>query len=140
MRRRPVACLIPVLLLAAALPAWADGADLDRQVERGERLYEIYCSNCHGKTGRGDGPTAEHLKVAPTDLTLLTARNEGEFPTARVVQLIDGRATVRGHGQRSMPIWGMVFQQPDLDTGQEDEVRGRVLALSEYLRGIQRER
>ncbi len=34
---------------------------------RGKALYERYCQNCHGPTGRGDGPDAVALKVPPAN-------------------------------------------------------------------------
>ena len=137
-----VVCLAAMLTagIAALAADGGGGAELDRRVERGKRLYEIYCSNCHGDTGRGDGPTAEYLKIPPTDLTRLASDNDGEFPMARIYTVIDGREAVRAHGRSSMPIWGLVFQQHDIDTGQEDEARERILALSEYLVGIQQKR
>ncbi len=38
-------------------------------VTLGERLYGMYCRNCHGSTGRGDGPRAPVLDPAPRDFT-----------------------------------------------------------------------
>lgn len=35
--------------------------------ERGKALYEQHCQNCHGPTGRGDGPGAMALKVSPAN-------------------------------------------------------------------------
>ncbi|HRI37266.1 MAG TPA: cytochrome c [Nitrospira sp.] len=35
--------------------------------ERGKALYEHHCQNCHGPTGRGDGPGAIALKVSPAN-------------------------------------------------------------------------
>ena len=34
---------------------------------RGKTVYERHCQNCHGPSGRGDGPDAVSLKVPPTD-------------------------------------------------------------------------
>jgi mono/diheme cytochrome c family protein len=34
----------------------------------GKRLFEIYCSLCHGVSGRGDGPVGAKM-VKPADLT-----------------------------------------------------------------------
>lgn len=36
-----------------------------KSVEQGEKLFRIYCTPCHGMTGRGDGPVAAKMaKVA----------------------------------------------------------------------------
>jgi high-affinity iron transporter len=38
-------------------------------VREGEGLYAAHCSSCHGATGRGDGPLAATLSVAPPALS-----------------------------------------------------------------------
>jgi len=123
--------LCPVGRLSSGEPA-------SGEIEEGNRLFTIYCGNCHGDQARGDGPTASILKVAPTDLTVLSKRNGGVFPTEDVVGVIDGREKVRGHGSRDMPIWGLSFQEWDSDANQEEEVRRKVRRLIDYLESIQR--
>lgn len=42
-------------------------------------LYGRWCAGCHGATGRGDGPNAAHLPVAPAahaDATAMRARSD----------------------------------------------------------------
>lgn len=34
---------------------------------RGKAVYERHCQDCHGLTGRGDGPAGGSLKVPPAD-------------------------------------------------------------------------
>ncbi len=36
-------------------------------VIRGKTLYARHCLECHGSSGRGDGPAAASLKVEPAD-------------------------------------------------------------------------
>jgi len=39
-------------------------------LQRGEILYSIHCSLCHGTSGKGDGPIAKYYeKQPPSDLT-----------------------------------------------------------------------
>jgi hypothetical protein len=116
-------------------------AQQDELVERGRFLYRAYCMNCHGETGTGDGISAGMLKIEPTDLTLLSRDNPeqpGEFPFDRAYRVIDGRDDLGVHGSRRMPIWGLNFQELDRDVDQEDEVRGKILQLIEYLKSIQK--
>ena len=40
-----------------------------RIVEAGQKVYERVCSNCHGKSGNGGGPTGAFLPVKPRDFT-----------------------------------------------------------------------
>ena len=47
-------------------PVPADSVSL----QRGEILYSIHCSLCHGTSGKGDGPITEYYeKQPPSDLT-----------------------------------------------------------------------
>ena len=102
---------------------------------RGDNLYKTYCSSCHGEDGKGNGPMAVWLKVQPSDLTRIAARNGGKFPLARVGRIISGEeAQPSGHGTRAMPIWGPVFSQVTRD---QDLGRVRIDNLARYLRDIQ---
>lgn len=38
-------------------------------VSKGEIIYQQYCANCHGVTGKGDGPMAASLRIQPADFT-----------------------------------------------------------------------
>ncbi len=48
-----------------------DPADL----ERGKRMYQIYCQVCHGAGGQGDGPVTKRGYPPPPSLLLENARN-----------------------------------------------------------------
>lgn len=134
-RRLRQSFLLAALLLSASLGR--------AQVEQykpnptGELLYRVYCSNCHGESGKGNGPMARILRVKPADLRLIRARNGGVFPSQEIHRTIDGREVVRGHGSGEMPLWGLAFQQLDLDANQEREVEKRITALTDYLESIQ---
>ena len=86
-------------------PSWAENVD------SGRTLYLKYCSSCHGKDGRGEGPVSPFLKVKVPDLTTLKKNNKGVFPLSRVMSSVDGSQSVRAHGEPSMPIWGEVFKK-----------------------------
>jgi mono/diheme cytochrome c family protein len=131
--------LLATLPLALQTPAPATTpSETDRELARGEVLYRVHCASCHGKEGEGDGPIAEVLRVRPTDLTRLERRAGGEFPEDEVEASIDGRAEVRGHGTREMPVWGLTFVERGRDTPQEREVEAEIRALVRYLRSLQR--
>lgn len=76
---------------------------------KGETAYRRYCASCHGATGKGDGSIAGELRTAPSDLTLISKRNGGQFPLEKVVRQTDGRESIRAHGTPDMPAWGEVF-------------------------------
>lgn len=102
---------------------------------RGDNLYRTYCASCHGEDAKGNGSMAAWLKVQPSDLTHIAARNGGKFPLERVDRIISGdEALPSGHGTRAMPIWGPVFSQVTRD---QDLGRVRIDNLARYLRDIQ---
>lgn len=101
----------------------------------GKESYAAYCAVCHGRDGAGNGPAASALKVAPTDLTRIAARNNGKFDAHKVEQLILGKSKVPpSHGAPDMPIWGPVFHSMSPDRAAESL---RVQNLVGYLESIQ---
>jgi mono/diheme cytochrome c family protein len=107
---------------------------------RGRVSYRLYCASCHGQTAQGDGPVAAYLKTRPVDLTRLTEKNKGQFPTERVTASIDGReaGATPIHGPRDMPVWGMSFQDPAKDTNQEAEAQHKIADLVAFLETVQK--
>ena len=127
------------LFLCAAMslmagPGWAQ----DAQTGRGD--YERYCATCHGLEARGKGPMGPSLLLQPTDLTQLAAKNEGIFPTLRVVARIDGSDPLVSHGS-PMPVYGMFFQGKGVplrtETGQMVMTSQPIVDLVAYLEGLQ---
>lgn len=137
--------LAALLLLLAApriAPAQPSEDEVAFKVAKGRVTYRIYCQNCHGASGIGDGRIAELLKVPTADLTLLSANNGGKFPVEEAKRVLDGRSEVKGHGSREMPIWGEAFQttlQPTF-TELTDEERAvqKIEEVVLYLKTIQR--
>jgi len=60
----------------------------------GLEMYRTYCAVCHGVAGKGNGPAAPALRQAPPDLTLLSKKRGGEFPSFRVSNIIQGDAEI----------------------------------------------
>jgi len=103
----------------------------------GNQMYLQYCSSCHGKDGKGDGSVSRDLKVRVPDLTGLAKKNKGVYPLDDVMATIDGRRSVRGHGDRNMPVWGESFRSegkkyPELTT----LLKGKIIA--EYVATLQK--
>lgn len=111
-------------------------------IELGRRDYMNYCAPCHGVEAKGDGTMGEFLTLAVPDLTRLSKLNAGKFPEDRVVGVIDGRADVKVHGMRDMPVWGDWFNREaaSSETGKaarEMIVNDRIASLVNYLKSIQ---
>jgi len=125
-----------VLVLGLAHPVAAQDA------VQGEALFGFYCATCHGTSAVGNGPMSPSLVVAPADLTRLAAKNEGVFPTSRVVMRIDGRDPLVSHGSM-MPVYGDFFQGTDVatkaETGQPIMTSQPIVDLLAYLQSIQQE-
>lgn len=100
--------IAPLLAVGCALLSALPAAS--QSVERGDAYYLQHCATCHGLDATGNGPMAGVLLVQPSDLTRLSERNEGVFPTIRVVMRIDGRDPLVSHGS-PMPVYGQFFQQ-----------------------------
>ena len=99
-------------------------------------MYTAYCAVCHGVDGKGRGPAAEALRVAPSDLTMLAKRNGGMYPSDHVTSSIRGDSHLPAHGAREMPAWGReVFWR--MSQGQTSEVQLRVSNLNRYIESLQ---
>jgi len=131
---------LAALTLAAAFALPVCGAD---KLDIGKVEYDQSCATCHGLDGKGKGSFSEALQLSMSDITGLAKRNGGVFPVTRVYDVIDGREMVKAHGTREMPIWGKHYsvsaapRYDDYSYNPEAAVRGRILALIDYLYRIQ---
>lgn len=126
-------------LFAAMFGSFVCTSNVASAEDAGHAEYVSACAACHGVDGRGDGPIAELLTIDVPALTKLSAANEGAFPMLKVIHAIDGRQSIRGHGN-PMPVWGQQFEveaEGYGPYGSEAVVRGRVLSIAYYLESIQ---
>ena len=134
-RRLPILVALAVLALgrpSGAAPSDSTGNELGRQ------LYVKYCSACHGEGGKGDGVISQLMHPAPPDLTQIAKKENGKFPFYDVIRQIDGRETLRAHGNSDMPVWGEVFQAEEGDSPAKQAVaRGKAMLIADYLERIQ---
>lgn len=84
-------------------------ADLDA----GKKLYQRYCSQCHGDEGKGDGPAAEFVYPRPRDFTLaifkVRTTLSGQLPTDHDLFHIISE----GLPGTSMPAWKKYLAEND---------------------------
>ena len=136
--------IIANVIVGVNAAAWAQDADA------GKSEFQSSCATCHGIDGKGKGPLAGQLKVAPTNLTALAKKNNGVFPFDAVYETIDGIKVIIAHGTRDMPIWGNRYTPVpnralspkssrffDFSYDPEVVVRTRILAVIDYLNRIQ---
>jgi mono/diheme cytochrome c family protein len=111
-------------------------------VELGRADFRTYCAACHGVGGKGDGTIAEFLTIEAADLTKLAKLNGGKLPRERIREVIDGRAEVKVHGSRDMPVWGDWFDAEAVSpkVGRETReliVSDRIESLINYIETLQ---
>jgi mono/diheme cytochrome c family protein len=77
-------------------------------IARGRQAYEkAECHECHGREGRGDGPSAKDLKVKPTDLTRRPFKS-GPAPVDIV------RSILTGLDGTPMPSYHLILEDAEL--------------------------
>lgn len=129
-----------VALMAALVPASAQPQNETSRLvtetggETGKGIYLRHCAVCHGLEGYGNGPLAAAMAIAPSDLTRVSAKHDGEFPSAKLADVIRNGGRVLGHGSTAMPAWGLYFavkRKPEV-------ARARINALVSYIESIQK--
>jgi mono/diheme cytochrome c family protein len=79
------------LLASATNASERNAAPSELLASFGRAQFVEHCASCHGMKGRGDGPAATSLKIAPADLTRIATRRDGIFPDGDIAAIIDGR-------------------------------------------------
>jgi mono/diheme cytochrome c family protein len=132
------AMVLPAVVVSGAFVEAPPAGQVPRLVIEstdGRDLFGFYCASCHGRSGKGDGPVAPALGVAPTDLTRLTVDNAGVFPERRVrATLVGAGEPTPAHGSEAMPVWGPIFRALDPN---DQRLEIRIVSLLAYLESLQ---
>ena len=125
------------IVLAVALSGTAEGAQTDKAaIERGRALFEQHCASCHGKSGRGDGPTAATLARKPTNLTVMQQRS-GAFFRAQIESAVQGTNASLAHRAPDMLVWGALFRANA--RGNRSAADARLRDLVAFIESIQQQ-
>lgn len=128
---------ILAILTAAGVAACAATQSMPDAGE-GAAIYDANCVQCHGASGKGDGPWASGFTPRPADLTRLS--NDGVFPRAHVLSVIDGYDRAGLPGQE-MPEFGLLLDGDtvplDVGDGKLTPTPRPLAALMTYLESIQ---
>ena len=126
------------LVTALGLAACAQAISMPEPRE-GAALYAENCAQCHGASGKGDGPWGAGMVPPPADLTQL---GNGTFPRAHVLSVIDGYDRTGLPGQE-MPEFGLLLEGDtvpvDVGDGVLTPTPRPLAALLAYLESIQEE-
>ncbi len=107
--------LLILALILAAGPAFAQH-DLGSEEQRakGKKLYDKYCSQCHGDDGDGQGIATPYVLPRPRDFTSgkykIRTTSSGQLPTHQDLEDI----IRNGMPYSSMPAWPQ-FTEAELD-------------------------
>jgi len=85
----------------------------------GKAKYDMFCSSCHGPTGKGDGPVGAALNPKPRDFSagdfLLDTDGDGKVGTdADLKNVVKNGGGAYG-GSAMMAPWGATLSDADLD-------------------------
>jgi mono/diheme cytochrome c family protein len=107
---------LAMLFALLAVTAAAQSPDLGTEEQRasGEKLYDRYCSQCHGVNGDGEGVAAPYVKPKPRDFTAgkykIRSTPNGALPTHQDLKEI----IRKGMPYSTMPAWP-IFNDSQLD-------------------------
>ncbi len=113
--------------LAQSLPCTLAGENA------GQMLFAENCTVCHGIQGKGGGPLAEAMGLAPPDLTALAARTKGAFPSDHVLSILREGGGETAEGDKAMPMWDKIFSH---ECG-EDYGKRAVTEIERYIDAMQ---
>ncbi len=85
---------------------WKDKFFKSTSAKRGKQTYKEYCSQCHGATGKGDGPAASSLKPKPAIHANIAFDKEPEDYLYNIV-FYGGKAVGKSP---FMPYWGLTLK------------------------------
>jgi mono/diheme cytochrome c family protein len=102
--------------------------------QSGAYLYRVFCVVCHGESGKGNGPVADALHPAPTDLTVLARRAGGTFPRERVLEAIQIGGPTAAHVPGGMPSWSEAFARLEPSRVNAEK---RIRALLDHVESLQ---
>jgi mono/diheme cytochrome c family protein len=99
-----IAALAALVSPLAMAPASAAGA---------EKVFKFYCAQCHGLTGKGDGPNVtKDFPVSPRNFTSAEEMNKLSDADLKNV-IMDGGPSVSKSPM--MPPWGKTIAEEDID-------------------------
>ncbi|MBM4127472.1 MAG: c-type cytochrome [Nitrospira sp.] len=86
---------------------WTSPEFTNASVDRGKTLYKHYCAQCHGFTGKGDGPAASGLEPKPAIHANMPFE---KLPMEYLYNVINHGGPAIGKSP-NMPYWGLTIGQ-----------------------------
>jgi len=86
---------------------WTSPEFAHASVDRGKTLYKEYCAQCHGFTGKGDGPAASALEPKPAIHANIPFE---KLPMEYLYNVVNHGGPAVGKSP-NMPYWGLTIGQ-----------------------------
>jgi mono/diheme cytochrome c family protein len=86
---------------------WTSQEFANASVDRGKGLYKEYCAQCHGFTGKGDGPAASGLEPKPAIHANIPFE---KLPMDYLYNVVNHGGAAMGKSP-SMPYWNLTIGQ-----------------------------
>jgi mono/diheme cytochrome c family protein len=99
-----------LLMLGAIVLTQAHRARAEDQDE-GKKLYQTYCTGCHGISEKGDGPAVKTLPVKPADHTRASVMSK---LTDEYLFEVISKGGARVGKSSQMPGWGAVLKEAQI--------------------------
>lgn len=91
-------------------------------LESGKTLFSQNCSQCHGLTGAGDGPSSGNFNPPPANFTDSKLQGLGPFHFYNVIKLgVPGTAMAAFDHLAEAEIWNLAFYVEALKKGDEND-------------------
>ena len=87
--------------------AWTSQEFVNASADRGKKLYKEYCAQCHGFTGKGDGPAAAGIEPKPAIHANMPFE---KLPMEYLYNVINHGGPAVGKSP-NMPYWGLTIGQ-----------------------------
>ena len=85
-----------------------------RAQPRGKNVYDAHCVECHGESGRGDGPSSAYLTPRPRDFTggkyKIRSTETGSVPTDDDLM----QSVRQGLYNTAMPAWSRILSDAEI--------------------------
>ena len=77
--------------------------NINGDIAKGKQLYAKHCQQCHGISGKGDGPAAKELDPKPADLTRNNFHHRHHF----FFIISEG-------SEQGMPAWKSIISEDEI--------------------------
>jgi cytochrome c oxidase cbb3-type subunit 3 len=109
---RVISWLAGMSLIFLGVLATPASAAEDDQFKHIEKIYNTYCTQCHGVDRDGNGLNSVYMSVQPRDHS--DPKGMGDIPNDEIVEVIK-KGGLAANRSVLMPAWGEIFSDEEVD-------------------------